>query len=112
MQEFLRELAVPITLAIITLVFLVLTKALKEYVTKEVNKEVDELKAAFTTFARDFPKNVDTVMETRFGKMDATMQTSFGKVAEDVHSMSEMQQRLTQIAISHDAMIKELQKKG
>ena len=115
LELYLVGLAVPITLAILGAVFWAVTKALKEYVTREVNIDVDELKAEFRTFAKD----LDTVLQTRFGNVDATMKTSFGQVAQDVHSIredvhaqSEMQQRLTQIAISHDAMIKELQKKG
>ena len=97
LELYLVGLAVPITLAILFTVFWTLVKSLKEYTTREVNGKVEELKIEFRTFAKD---------------VNTSMQTSFGKVAEDVHAMSEMQQRLTQIAISHDTLIKELKKKG
>ena len=88
---YLIGVAVPITLAIITVVFWVLTKALKEYVTKEVKRDVEEIKLnlnAATIQLNAVTTNLNQVT-TNLNALNVNVNNGFEQIAADIQTLNQ-----------------------
>ena len=86
---YLVGVAVPITLAVLTIVFWVLTKALKEYVTKGVNERVERLEI-----------KIDKFIATHNANMDA--------ISKDMQEMRDGFAKVNELLKIHDTVIREM----